>query len=799
MSITLSSAEKVCKPFEPKIIATISPFSDNLLYTWNNGKVGKDLNKVTIEPNKQINLVITDKNGCTSSSSNFIFSDKDFTPIPTLSLNGLDPCGDVNNGIVNCSIENPSSYSYIWDNGAKTQNISNLANGTFSVTVSSINYSCTATATTSIKRPIYYFESVCPKLLDGIAAVLFKGVNTKYEWSNGVSGTAQLSNLSAGKYCVNVSDSRPGGCSFDKCFDLGDIEIDCKDECKGKKIANPKLDALLKISNFQDCSNGIGSITFSFKQNLFFELLDFSGNIIEKGNAFGEKTMPGLKEGKYKLKILLTNGDCDELFYNFEVKCCTSGKNPIELLNFAVTPKETTISGGSIILDVNRNDVNYNWEGPNGFSSLSKNLLNITMEGEYCVTISGSCSDNIIQCFTLTNLGECNKNFSGISFSSKGACPELSCQAGSLTLVLNNSQNDYSFIWRYDGSSNPTLNNLKNGSYQVDIKHNKTGCKNVLLGEVPALNETRIGPDNNCQYTIKCGENCDGKTKIGGFNYNGIVEQVDPEGKNCLMRVTCLSGAKIQINFNETNKREYEEDSYWKQFYRCGYVYDCTKSGFSHKGVKLEHGIISNDNVNCQVNKYCQLPGSFDKKIIENGIYSGEYCYIVSSTSFDDITFFYSGYLYKLCNSQKLLPAIDSVLSVSTEYLARQKWTTNPFYKNPTICPSGFTEDDANSKILSNLTIEEKDINKRKIKTIELYPNPFIDVININIDLFERESFDVSVFNSLGSKIYNEDIDLISGLNKFNIAPIGLTNGLYYIELKAKNGSTFKFKMINIK
>ncbi|MFM8488356.1 MAG: SprB repeat-containing protein, partial [Bacteroidota bacterium] len=78
-------------------------------------------------------VTATDANGCTETESVVI------NPVAPLvsSFNSTDPvCAGVQNGSAAISVTGGTApYSYVWDNGATTSSVNNLACGSHSVTV----------------------------------------------------------------------------------------------------------------------------------------------------------------------------------------------------------------------------------------------------------------------------------------------------------------------------------------------------------------------------------------------------------------------------------------------------------------------------------------------------------------------------------------------------------------------------------------------------------------------------------------------------------------------------------------
>ncbi|MFZ4634166.1 MAG: SprB repeat-containing protein, partial [Saprospiraceae bacterium] len=124
-------------------------------------------------------------------------------------------CFGGNNGTASVSVSGGATpYSYLWNNGQNASNISGLAAGTYTVTVTDATNS-TATASATVSQP-----SVLSPNSSGVNISCFGGangaVNTSasggsppytYLWTNGQT-TSNISGLTSGSYTVTVTDSK---------------------------------------------------------------------------------------------------------------------------------------------------------------------------------------------------------------------------------------------------------------------------------------------------------------------------------------------------------------------------------------------------------------------------------------------------------------------------------------------------------------------------------------------------------------------------------------------------------------
>ncbi|HXA02290.1 MAG TPA: SprB repeat-containing protein, partial [Cytophagaceae bacterium] len=170
-------------------------------YIWSNGVSGANQNNLA---NGNYTVTVTDVNKCTAFAPVVI----NYTPVPN--CNGFAAsiasqinvkCNGGNNGSINLNVSGGTTpYKYSWNNGASSQDLSNLTAGTYSVTVMDAN-SCKATASGIITQPAALAvsasgTSTCPGGATGSATVSVTGGNSPYtyKWDNGGSEQT-ISNL----------------------------------------------------------------------------------------------------------------------------------------------------------------------------------------------------------------------------------------------------------------------------------------------------------------------------------------------------------------------------------------------------------------------------------------------------------------------------------------------------------------------------------------------------------------------------------------------------------------------------
>ncbi|MCC6727700.1 MAG: SprB repeat-containing protein, partial [Saprospiraceae bacterium] len=191
------------------ITATIAGGTTPFSYAWNTGASSATISNLTAG---NYSLTVTDALGCTKLQSTTINQ-------PTaivLNFNNSGSCGANGSSTVVATGGTPI-FTYHWSNGATTATVSNLAPGTYSVTVTDAN-NCTKVGSTTITAfplmnlSVTATNTSCNGMNNGTATANVTNGTTPltYLWNNGGT-TATISNLPPGNYSVTVTDGN--GCT----------------------------------------------------------------------------------------------------------------------------------------------------------------------------------------------------------------------------------------------------------------------------------------------------------------------------------------------------------------------------------------------------------------------------------------------------------------------------------------------------------------------------------------------------------------------------------------------------------
>jgi hypothetical protein len=124
------------------------------IYDWSDGSSGPVVNGLSAGP---INVTVIDQNGCSAIASANLSEPDQLVPqiLSVSTFNGLFniSCYGYNDGAIDMTVEGGTPpYAYTWSNGELTEDIYNLAAGTYELVVTD-SMGCTGTYTVSLNEP----------------------------------------------------------------------------------------------------------------------------------------------------------------------------------------------------------------------------------------------------------------------------------------------------------------------------------------------------------------------------------------------------------------------------------------------------------------------------------------------------------------------------------------------------------------------------------------------------------------------------------------------------------------------
>ncbi len=200
------------------IVAAVSGGTPGYGYAWSNGNQSSSISQAM--PGTYA-LTVIDDNGCTQDESMVLLNP---SGIAVTHSEVLPDCEGQNQGAINIEVTGMNGTpGFTWSNGATSQNLTGLASGTYTVTISDTTGSCPGQATFTLAAALEVNPLVnsvsCPEHHDGIINLNINGGSAPYMilWENGDS-SLNRTGLSEGSYMVAVIDEN--GCQFRQNFEL---------------------------------------------------------------------------------------------------------------------------------------------------------------------------------------------------------------------------------------------------------------------------------------------------------------------------------------------------------------------------------------------------------------------------------------------------------------------------------------------------------------------------------------------------------------------------------------------------
>lgn len=193
------------------IETTGSSGNPSYTYAWSNNATTDDISGLNAGA---YTLTITDNTGCTALSS-ITISEPAQLAISETHVNAA--CNGASTGSIDLTVAGGTSpYTPAWSNNISTEDQSNLAAGSYSVTITDANM-CTANSTVTITQPAAITASTVAVnqiqggTLGSINLTVSGGTSPfTYNWSNG-SSTEDVNNLAAGVFSCTITDAN--GCT----------------------------------------------------------------------------------------------------------------------------------------------------------------------------------------------------------------------------------------------------------------------------------------------------------------------------------------------------------------------------------------------------------------------------------------------------------------------------------------------------------------------------------------------------------------------------------------------------------
>ncbi|WKW46939.1 T9SS type A sorting domain-containing protein [Myroides sp. JBRI-B21084] len=398
-------------------------------------------------------------------------------PAPTLdasSTNNVCPGGMIGTASVTVT-DGAAPLTYLWSNGSTTPNISGLASGTYTITVTdAINRSVSATVTITEPDAINSNATVtnitCNGLNNGSITLATTGGTSpySYSWSNGAT-TDALTNLPAGTYSVSVTDANL--CVKNETFTITEPTVLVA-------TSTSKTDVTWYGGN-----DGSATVTASGGTSPYTYLWS---------NGETTATAISLVAGSPTVTVTDANGCTATASFVIE--------QPIPLMIDSVSQTNVKCNGATdgtaTVVAIGGNaPYTYLWAPSGGTAATATGLA----AGTYTVEVKDITNNIISQSFTITQPDAIVVSVSGKT--------DVKCNGGAngtATIAVNGGTAPFTYVWSHGvTTTNPTLSNLVAGTYDVTIT-DYYGCTSTTPANVVITQPTVLAVSSSSSTDIIC-------------------------------------------------------------------------------------------------------------------------------------------------------------------------------------------------------------------------------------------------------------------------------------------------------
>lgn len=447
--ITINSSvvnNTTCNGGNGSISLNVTPPLSTYTYLWDTGATTSSLTGLT--PGSY--AVTVQGNGTCTQTANINVNDNPNRPNVTASA--IQSTCELNNGAINVSVSGGvAPYTFSWNTGQTSQNLTAIPAGSYDLTVTGAN-GCTreiSVTVNNINPNINVNTNVVPNTscnssgTGAVTLIVTPPAAYTYLWSNNAT-TSSLTNLLAGTYQVTVS---AGGA----CTEV--VNVDILDDPREPELDFTTIDARCGLNNGSinlSVSNGVAPYTYQW--------------------ATGQITQDlfNLLPDTYIVTVTGANG-CSN------VGIATVDDSPIDInINYNVVANTscTAVGNGSITLSITPTTTTVSWSSGQNTKSIS-NLL----PGEYTVTVSagGTCTE------VLTITVDDESEEPSLSYEVTEAICGL--PNGAIDLSVDDGVTPYTYTWS-SGQMVQDLTNRLAGTYTV-IVTTARGCTATVEATIP--------------------------------------------------------------------------------------------------------------------------------------------------------------------------------------------------------------------------------------------------------------------------------------------------------------------------
>ncbi len=423
-------------------MATASGGMGDYSYEWSNGETIQSFIDLAAG---EYCVTVTDMLGCTAEACGEV-------------LPGDDPCADFiivpivtqatcfgfeDGSVVIETSAGTEPFTFEWSHDVSGQTVSDLAAGTYTVTVTDAN-DCVLIDEIEIGQneelvlEINTTNESSLMAADGTATAVVSSDSEPYTfvWSNGET-TESISALSPGEYCVTVTDE--ASCTVEACIEILAGEDLCGDF---------SISAGIELSSCFGLDEGAALVEITGGAEPF---------TIEWSNGESEQVILDLPIGIYSVTVT----DANDCVLTDEVEII---QNEELLLEITIINESALMSAdGAAVAIVSGGTAPYTYLWSNGNNTPELSGLDV---GEYCVTITDNLGCTTEACGEVLAGDDACADFS-INVSAENA-PCFGLDGGAAVVEVNGGLEPFTYEWS-NGETDQLIADLAIGTYSVTV------------------------------------------------------------------------------------------------------------------------------------------------------------------------------------------------------------------------------------------------------------------------------------------------------------------------------------------
>ena len=442
----------------------------------------------------------------------------------SVSNNTSNPtCAGLSNGFIAINTSGTSApFSYSWNTGGTGSSINNIGQGAYSVTITDA-VGCSETLNFNLSAPPALSATTttntasCYGTASGSASVFVSGGTAPYTYAwttSPIQNTAQIFNVAAGNYTVNITDAN--GCAFST----------------GATISQPAVPLSVSATTTSAaCSQNDGTASAVVSGNTAAVQYQWS-------NGQSGATATNLTAGAYTVTV--TSGGCSA-----QTTVNVNNINAPVINHVSSSPACFGDNTGSISTIITGGTQPYQYLWSNGGSGTSQTGLTA---GNYTFIVIDNVGCQASIAVALTQPNPINIALSATPTSCSGT-PQ-----GAVNATVSGGTQPYQYNWN-TGSGGASINNLSAGIYTLTI-NDANGCEASASAEV-------INPNGVIAFAIPYDVNCfggsDGSLEVSitagtpPFTYewsNGVTSSAfltDLEAGDYSCMITDANGCSVTL------------------------------------------------------------------------------------------------------------------------------------------------------------------------------------------------------------------------------------------------------------